>query len=84
MLGKHIKPMEQALKSTIKFCRANGILIDLSEEYDREDLLLAIQIIWLERQTNTDNDPPLLIRLPGIGRPVTIHECDFNRVEREQ
>ena len=26
----------------------------------------------------------ILIRLPGIGRPVTIHECDFNRVEREQ
>ena len=83
MLGKHIKPMEQALKSTIKFCRVNGILLDLSE-YDREDLILAIEMIWLERQTNTGNDPPLIIRLPGIERPVTIHECDFNRVEREQ
>ena len=83
MPGKTYKPMEQALKSTIKLCRVNGILLDLSE-YDREDLILAIEMIWLERQTNTDNDPPLLIRLPGIGRPVTIHECDFNRVEREQ
>ena len=75
--------MEQVLKSTIKFCRVNGIMLDL-RKYVREDLILAIEMIWLEQQTNSSNDPPLIISLPGIGRPVTILECDFNRVKREQ
>ena len=71
--------MEEALKSTIKFCRVNGILLDL-RDYDQEDLVLAIEIICVERQTNTGNDPALIIRLPGIERPVTIHECDFSHM----
>ena len=75
--------MEQALKATIKFCRVHGILLDLSE-YIEEDLILAIKMIWLEQQTNFTNDPPLIISLPGIGRPVTILECNFNRMKKEQ
>ena len=75
--------MEQVLKSTIKFCRVNGIMLDL-REYDREDLILAIEMIYLEQQTNSSDDPPLIISLPGIVRPVTILGYDFKSVKKEE
>ena len=75
--------MEQVLNSTIKFCCVNGIMLDLSK-YVREDLILAIEMICLEQQTNSSNDPPLIISLPGIGRPVTILECGFKSVKKEE
>ena len=73
----------EALKSTIKFCRTTGIPLDLSD-YDREELVLAMEVICVEWQTNTDNDPPLGIRLPGIEYLVTIQRCNFSRMERKQ
>ena len=75
--------MEQVLKSTIKFCRVNGIMLDL-REYDREDLILAIEMIYLEQQTNSSDDPPLIISLPGIARPVTILGYDFKSAKKEE
>ena len=73
----------EELKSTIKFCRVTGIPVDLSG-YDREELVLAMEVICVEWQTNTDNDPPLGIRLPSIQGLVTIQRCNFSRMERKQ
>ena len=74
--------MEEALLSTIKFCRVHGIMIDL-REYIEEDLFLAIEIIWVEHQTNFTNEPALILHLPGMEQPVTILECYINRIKKE-
>ena len=67
----------EALKSTIKFCRVSGILLDL-REYDQEELTLAMDVICEEWRANTDNDPPLGVLLPFIQGVVTVERCDLS------
>ena len=62
---------------TIKFCHVTGIPLDL-REYDQEELALAMEVIGEEWQANTDNDPPLGVRLPFIQGLVTIERCDLS------